>query len=472
MKIGLVLEGSYPYVSGGVASWAHMLIEQMSDHQFELVTITPGPLTEKDYKYKLPANVTGVTNLALNQKYDRPAPKQALSKEQETLIQEWMRFQEVETPVFPIFEQAVGTSEHFFSSRLFFELVKKSYREEQQTGSFIDYLWMWRSMYSPVLELLQAEMPKVDLVHSASTGYAGLVATAMRQRQDIPFLLTEHGIYSREREEELLQATWIPVEYRSYWIRFFHHLSREAYRGAHDVITLFDRNSELQEELGARPEKLRIIPNGIDATGLGALERTEPGDVLRIGAIVRVVPIKDIKTMIHAAKILQEMRIPFELTIMGPLEEDEEYAEECATLIQQFGLEKEVFLVGKVDIRAYLPRFDVCLLTSISEGQPLAVLEGMAAGVPWIVTDVGACSELINGRADDPYGPAGFVVPPVNPRRIADRCAWMYNQRDEAKKLGDNGRQRALSYYQTNRFISEYRALYEERSLTYGGHRI
>ncbi|WP_214807118.1 GT4 family glycosyltransferase PelF [Exiguobacterium sp. s102] len=472
MKIGLVVEGSYPYVSGGVASWVHMVIQQMPMHQFEIIAITPTQLTEADYKYNLPDNVAGVTNLSLDLKYDRPKPKHVLSAEQGRLIQQWMTFQHVEAPVFPIFEQAVGTSEHFFASRLFFELVKTSYETEKQSGSFIDYLWMWRSMYTPVLELLQAELPQVDLIHSASTGYAGLVASAIKQRQGVPYILTEHGIYSREREEELLQATWIPVEYRAHWIRFFHHLSAEAYQEADDVITLFDRNGELQQELGAPAAKLRIIPNGIDAVRLSSLPVVEKGPILKIGAIVRVVPIKDIKTMIHAAKVLQEMDVAFELTIMGPLDEDEEYATECQQLIEQFELDPYVTLAGKVDIAAYLPTFDVCLLTSISEGQPLAVLEGMAAGVPWIVTDVGACSELINGREDDPYGPAGFVVPPVNPGRIAERCAWFATHRADAKKLGENGKKRALKYYQTHQFIAEYVALYEERGLAYGGHRV
>ncbi|WP_290784591.1 GT4 family glycosyltransferase PelF [Exiguobacterium sp. UBA6309] len=472
MKIGLVLEGSYPYVSGGVASWAHMLIQQMPEHEFELITITPTRMTEAEFRYTLPVNVVGVTNLPLDQTHEMRPLKQTLTPEQEEDIKRWMRFQATNTSIFPLFGQAIGTSTQFFTSRLFFDLVKTSYREEQQADSFIDYLWMWRSMYAPVLELLQAELPTVDLIHSASTGYAGLVAAAIKQRQQVPFVLTEHGIYSREREEELVQAMWIPQEYRMHWVQFFHHLSREAYEGADNIITLFDRNGELQRELGAPAEKIRVIPNGIDATGLAALGHLPKQDVLRIGAIVRIVPIKDIKTMIHAAKVLQEMHVPFEMTIMGPLEEDPEYARECQEQIDLFELSTSVKLVGKVDIRSYLPSFDVCLLTSISEGQPLAVLEGMAAGIPWVVTDVGACSELINGREDDPYGPAGFVVPPVNPRRIAERCAWFQSHPEEAIRFGQNGKERALAYYQTRRFISEYQTLYQERGVTYGGHRV
>ncbi|TCI21702.1 GT4 family glycosyltransferase PelF [Exiguobacterium sp. SL-9] len=472
MKIGIVVEGSYPYVSGGVSSWVHMLMQQMPMHEFEIISIMPNPKSEADYRYTLPENVTGVTTLALNQRSKRKRRMPDLTPEERERIKTWMTFGHVESSIYPLLEQGIGTPEQFFSSRLFYQLVTENYQEEGQAGSFINYFWMWRSMYAPVLDLLQAELPRVDVVHAASTGYAGLIASAMKERQEIPFFLTEHGIYSREREEELLQASWIPAEFRTHWIQFFHHLSREAYRKADEVITLFERNSELQRQLGAPTEKLSIIPNGIDVTGLSALGHIEGDDKLRIGAIVRVVPIKDIKTMIYAAKLLQDMLVPFELTIMGPLDEDREYAAECQTLIRQLELEQHVFLVGKVDIRQHLPRFDVCLLTSISEGQPLAVLEGMAAGVPWIVTDVGACAELVNGRPDEPFGPAGFVVPPVNPRRIAERCVWFYQKKDDARKLGRNGQQRVETYYRTDQFIEAYVNLYEERSAAHGGYRL
>ena len=471
MKIGIVVEGSYPYVSGGVSSWVHMLMQQMPMHEFEIISVMPKPMTEQDYRYTLPSNVTGVTTLALSEKVTHRRRAETLSGDERASIKEWMAFGRVES-IYPILESKIGTPDAFFASRLFYQIVTESYQEERQAGSFIDYFWMWRSMYAPVLDLLQATLPQVDVVHAASTGYAGLIASAMKERQQIPFLLTEHGIYSREREEELLQASWIPSDFRSHWIQFFHHLSREAYRTADDVITLFERNSDLQEQLGAPRDKLHIIPNGIDVTGLSALGHVPREEKLRIGAIVRVVPIKDIKTMIYAAKLLQDRMVPFELTIMGPLDEDEEYAEECRALIRQLDLGRAVFLVGKVDIREHLPRFDVCLLTSISEGQPLAVLEGMAAGVPWIVTDVGACAELVNGRPSEPFGPAGFVVPPVNPRRIAENLVWFHQNVEAARRLGKNGQARVEAYYRTDQFINAYIELYAERRGAYGGHRV
>ncbi|WP_371018422.1 GT4 family glycosyltransferase PelF [Pseudalkalibacillus sp. JSM 102089] len=473
MKIGIVVEGSYPYVSGGVASWVHMIANRMPQFEFQIIAITPSQLTEKDYRYELPSNITGITNLPLNMKQPNSKQKIQLTPFEEEALTDWMMFRKVTPEALHVFTTKLGGTNSFFSSRLFWNMVQESYQQESQTGSFIDYFWMWRGMYTPILELLQFDFPEVDLVHSASTGYAGLISAAIKQQQNIPFLLTEHGIYSREREEEILQASWIPDYYKKRWISFFHHLSKQAYEEADDVITLFDKNSDLQNELGAVSEKRSVIPNGIHYERLSSIEKIQ-GDnkVLRIGAIVRVVPIKDIKTMIHAAKLLQETETPFELTIMGPLDEEEEYAAECQQLIDQHELNQSVFLVGKVNIIDYLPNFDLCLLTSISEGQPLAVLEGMAAAIPWIVTDVGSCSELIYGRENDPYGPAGFVVPPVNPKKIAEYCTWFYHHPIEAEKFGRNGQNRAKTFYQVHHFIDQYVDLYERRGAEYGRNRI
>ncbi|RWZ60550.1 DUF3492 domain-containing protein [Halobacillus fulvus] len=472
MRIGIVVEGSYPYVSGGVASWVQMLMENLPEHQFEIIAITPGPMAEKDYKYSLPHNVTGVTNLPLNHHQQGEKPGKMNQQEQKDLF-DWMMFKRNEADVFRLWKEKTGGTEAFFSSELFWKAVQESYQEEQQTGSFIEYFYMWRGMFTPVIELMQYDFPQVDLVHAVSTGYAGLVASAMKKEQDIPFILTEHGIYSREREEEILQARWIADYYKKRWIGFFHHLSRQAYEDADDIISLFERNNQLQAQIGAKEEKLSVIPNGIHYDRLSQLERKlMDKDMLIIGAIVRVVPIKDIKTMIQAAKLLKDAGVLFRLYILGPLDEDEEYAEECLQLVEQLELTSNVLFPGKVSIADYLPMFDVCLLTSISEGQPLAVLEGMAAGVPWIVTDVGACSELIYGRSDDPYGPAGFTVAPVHPLQIAEYCEWFYHHPEEARKFGLNGKKRVEQYYQIPHFIEKYRQLYFVRRDVYGGYRV
>src|SRR5581483_346526 len=131
-----------------------------------------------------------------------------------------------------------------------------------------------------------------------------------------------------------------------------------------------------------------------------------------VALIGRVVPIKDVKTFIRACGLLQQQIIELEALVMGPLDEDKEYAEECREYARQQGLESTITFTGKVNVLDYLGRIDVIVLTSISEGQPLVILEAGAAGIPSVATDVGACREIIMGREDEQpaLGQGGVVT--------------------------------------------------------------
>ncbi|GGL58540.1 GT4 family glycosyltransferase PelF [Sporolactobacillus putidus] len=479
MKIGLVAEGSYPYVSGGVANWVHMIIQKFPEHDFTIIAVVPTPKTEKDYQYELPSNVIDIMTIPLQSAAFREPFKTSLSEEELKMIKDWFSFRTVGPEALKIIgdKKKLGSAEIFLRSSDFYQIVRESYRQENSSGSFSDYLWMCRSLFLPVIRLLQVKFLKLDLIHSVSTGYGGLLASSISARQNIPFLLTEHGIYSREREEEILQTDWIPAEYKQRWITFFHHLSRQAYMQARDVVTLFGRNSEYQRELGAPPEKLKIIPNGIELKDYGTVReirkrQAKRKEKLMITAVIRIVPIKDVKTMIYSAKILADRGLAFAFFLLGPDSEEPEYAAECRDLITRLHLDGSVFMEGKVDIKHYLTQTDVLVLTSISEGQPLAVLEGMAAGIPWIVTDVGACRELVRGSGEDGIGPCGFVVPPVSPERVADYLQWYAEHEEESRAMGEDGYRRAEKYYQLSGTIDSYRKLYADGGKEDGGNRI
>jgi glycosyltransferase involved in cell wall biosynthesis len=474
MKIGIIAEGSYPYVRGGVSNWIQMIVESMPQYQFEVIAISAVPRTAEDMRFVLPANVSGITDIILEtDKHKAPTGKTKLTPQEESAVRSWMLLENENSEALALLgnREKIGGLKGFFESREFWRMVQEGYKRENPNASFLEYFWMWQSMYTPLVALLQNQMPQVDCIHSVSTGYAGVLAAYIKQVQHIPYLLTEHGIYSREREEEILQADWVPVQYKPRWIRFFHQLSRQAYEEADDVITLFQRNSHYQMEAGAAKEKLSVIPNGIQYERFSQLKQNPREELLSIGIIARIVPIKDIKTLIYAARIIMDHGVPFELTIMGPTEEDETYYKECLYLVQTLGLKAHVFLTGSVKISDYLPRFDLLVLSSISEGQPLSVLEGMAAGIPHVVTDVGSCSELINGVNDDPFGPAGFVVPPVNPTLLAENCMWFYYNREAGRTYGENGRKRVQKYYLIENMIEQYANLYKQRGEQYGRNR-
>ena len=165
-------------------------------------------------------------------------------------------------------------------------------------------------------------------------------------------------------------------------------------------------------DIGCAPERCRVIPNGIHYKRFCDIPLKEEDGWTDIGAVVRLAPIKDIKTLIYSFYELKFRLEKVRLHIIGP-EDDKQYAQECYELVRQLGV-KDVLFPGMVNVLEYMKKLDFTVLTSISEGQPLSVLESFAAGRPCVTTDVGCCRELLNGMEGDELGSAGFCVPPMD----------------------------------------------------------
>lgn len=166
--------------------------------------------------------------------------------------------------------------------------------------------------------------------------------------------------------------------------------------------------------------------------------------------------------MLRAACIASRHVPNMQLWIMGPTEEDPDYYKECLQLAVTLRIEHLVAFTGPVQITDRLPKVDALIMSSISEGQPLAVLEGMAAGIPWVCTDVGSCRELLEGRGADDAGIAGLVVPPMDPEAMAEAMVRMHRYPEQRVRMGQAGKLRVEKHYRVDRLIGAYRRLYEE----------
>ena len=101
------------------------------------------------------------------------------------------------------------------------------------------------------------------------------------------------------------------------------------------------------------------------------------------------------------------------------------------------------------------------MLSSVSEGQPFAILEGMAAKRPYVSTNVGSCRELLEGN-DDEFGKAGEIVPVMNPNLMAKAILRIAENRDKMREMAMNGYKRVVKYYQEEDFLFSYRKQYFE----------
>ena len=117
-------------------------------------------------------------------------------------------------------------------------------------------------MYLPLLFTLKMELPKADLYHCVATGYAGVLGSMAKVLYNSRLLISEHGIYTREREEELLRADWVRGSFKSIWIEQFRKMSKLAYDRADLVTSLYEYARELQVDLGCPVKKRWSRPTG------------------------------------------------------------------------------------------------------------------------------------------------------------------------------------------------------------------
>ena len=174
------------------------------------------------------------------------------------------------------------------------------------------------------------------------------------------------------------------------------------------------------------------------------------------------VPIKDVRMFIHACGSLRRKHPDLEALVIGPDDEDPAYAAECRRLVAEEGLEACLRFTGRADVAHYLARIDICVLTSLSEAQPLVLLEAGAAGIPSVATDVGSCREIIEGSDGDPVsGAGGMVVPVGDSAATASAMAALLSDASLRERMGEVMRRRVSQFYNKERIDRTYRALYD-----------
>ncbi len=480
----LILEGTYPFISGGVSSWTHDLISAHQDLTFHLVTFL-APDVDLTPRFEVPGNVLGLTKIYVQ---DLPSGRLRGSRLQSLLTG-------LEKPIANLFfeggldeiRRALEVMEPhrsrlgcrpLLNSKTAWQALVRMYERELPHASFLDFFWSWRALLTGLYSTLLAELPAARVYHAVSTGYAGLYAARAHLETGRPALVTEHGIYTNERRIEIAMANWLhqaahegldvekaKLELKDLWVNMFTSYSRACYEASAQIITLFEGNQTLQLEDGADQEKLRVIPNGVDFDRYSKIERDPAPRPTTITLIGRVVSIKDVKTFIRACALLRSSVPDLQALVLGPTDEEEDYFQSCQDMVKFMGLEETVLFLGRVRLDEYLGKVDAIVLTSVSEAQPLVILEGGAAGVPSVATDVGACREMILGRSsEDPQlGPGGGVTPLSNPEATAQELSRLLTDPDWHARCSQAIRERVRRYYNKIDLDRTYRQLYEEQ---------
>ncbi|MBI2083807.1 MAG: GT4 family glycosyltransferase PelF [Deltaproteobacteria bacterium] len=483
IDVCMILEGTYPYVAGGVSTWVHQLISSMKDLKFGIVYIAPNSDPTRTMKYELPHQVLFMKEIYLHDyDLDLHRLRKGGKKDYALLKNYYQKVLSGKADEFESFLQLFQGDQRcfdlktLFSSHEAWEILTHFYKAFGDGVSFLDFFWTWRGTHLPIFQILQTELPRAKIYHAISTGYAGLVATMGKILHQGLFFLTEHGIYTHERLLEISQADWIYEQekkhfraerdlsfFKKWWIGMFQAMSRLAYQYSDKIVTLYEGNRLRQALEGAPLNKISIIPNGINPKEYQSIQR-EKKLIPQIGLVGRVVGIKDIRTFVQAAKRVINTGKEASFYIIGPTDEEEDYFEECQTMVEELKLEEFITFTGRVDVKDYYKFLDLVVLTSLSEAQPYVILEANCVGIPVVASDVGACREMLEGTemADKRLGASGLVTEVSNPESTAQAILKLLNDPSLYQSMSEAGKERVVRYYNQDDLLGRYLNLYEQ----------
>lgn len=512
----LLLEGTYPYVKGGVSTWVDQIISGMPDLTFSILFIGSEKRLAETVKYPIPSNVIEMRECFLfdsdhheaprripagkNLEFDRQVEKTCRAVDAALAARRATKRPNrngadvagfgLDRAMFECLAQLVqlGDFDAFWRHPTVWLRLRKFYLARFPDETFAEFFWNVRSLIEPIWKLVSFvdRVPRARVYHSASNGYAGLLGALVATLENLPFLLSEHGVYLRERIADLLQTEWMPGPDRSMrpsrlgtinpmrelWIETFLEMGKFTYASATRTASLFSHNADLQAEFGAQRAGIAIIPNGIDPSRFDGVRekrrqvRLDDPQRKNVGFFGRVVKIKDVRTLIRAARLTLNTIPDANFLVVGPLDEEEGYADECRALVTELDMADRVHFPGPADPEATLPGFDIMILPSLSEGLPFVILEAFASEIPVVSSAVGACPELILGHPDErpALGAAGAIVPVGDAAALAAEIVALLGSRALQDRQGSVGRVRLEKFYHLEAVTDAYQNLYGELS--------
>ncbi|MEE1832968.1 GT4 family glycosyltransferase PelF [Streptomyces sp. SP17KL33] len=463
-RVTLLTEGTYPHSHGGVSVWCDQLVQGMPDLDFDVIAVTG--TGREPLVWDLPAHVRRV--LSVPMWGDPPEGRAPRGRARHRLTTAYERFltalldpgaEDGFAPALYELARAAadGTLSPFLrSDRAIAQLTavwnRPGLAVREARPTLHDALTA-TSLLEHALRPLAAPTPETGVAHAVSGGVAVLPGLAALERHGVPLLLTEHGVYLRERYLGYRTAPYRwPV--KAVVLGFFRLLAEETYRRA-ALITPGNRYNRLWEEQGgADPESIRTVYNGVDPAAFPPAG-PEP-ETLTLSWAGRVDPIKDLETLIRAFALVRAELPDARLRLFGGTPRGgEAYRERCEALAAELGHGDAVTFEGRVDdIKDAYAAGNVVMLSSISEGFPFTLIEAMSCGRATVSTDVGGVREAV--------GDTGLVVPPRDPEAMARAALELLGDPARRRTMGEAARLRVIEQFTLRRTIDTFRSIYLE----------
>ncbi|GAA0307813.1 glycosyltransferase [Streptomyces polychromogenes] len=492
MRIGLLTEGGYPYAAGEAGLWCDRLVRGLPQHEFELYALSRSAEQEERGRVPLPPHVTRV----------RTAPLWAPADDGRTHSRRERRrfadcFRELVRGICDGGAPPAGPAPaEAFAAGLYglAELAREqggmyaALRSETAVRALeagcrapgagrtlrqarVPDLLEFADGLERLLRPLSLDwygepgLGAVDVCHAAAGGVAALPGLVAKRFCGVPLLVTEYGV--RLRAHYLGQGPDARPAVRALLAAFHVRLAGEIYARA-DLLTPGNAHARRwQERCGAPRERVRTVYPGMEADRFAAVgEDTGCGDPDTLVWVGRVEPAKDLIGLLHAfaevRRAAPRTRLRIFATAAAP-----GYLADCRSLAAQLFPDEAADArtvgenpvgfdeVGGPEAPSVADAYAagrIVLLSSVIEGFPITLVEAMLCGRATVSTDVGAVCEVIGGT--------GLVVPPRNPRALADACVALLGDPERAQRLGAAARARALELFTVEQNVSAFRESY------------
>ena len=473
LQVMMVAEGTYPYHWGGVSTWCHLLLNDLPNVDFTLISLIGDPGAQ--LQFTLPPSVVDF----------RPIPiwgvREALEIPSSLQVGSYLACRRHTTGIalarifLPLFRSFLdelfadkANPEHLAATvhgmyRFFLRYdFDKTFRSPAVWHTFVEeaqysfpraaaqcgypdapftladmaacYHWLYHWFFP-----LAAPLPKVDVVHAAMAGICTLVAVAVKLEHGAAYMLTEHGIYLRERY--LAEAAASPCLFRKLFsLRFARRMTELSYALADLIAPCCDYNQRWELRNGAAAHRLQTIYYGVDS-GVFTPETKPPTEHPVVVWVGRIDPLKDLMTLLRAAALVHARCPGVEFRLFGSVPSgNEAYYARCVDLQRDLGLEHAVNFAGfrSSPVTAF-NEGDVVVLSSVSEAFPFVILEAMLCEKPVVATGVGGVPEQLAG--------CGVVVEPRNHELMAEAILGLLADPALRQSLGKAARQKAMEEY-------------------------
>ncbi|MFD4140292.1 DUF3492 domain-containing protein [Streptomyces sp. NPDC058572] len=494
MRIGLLTEGGYPYATGESRLWCDRLVRGLAQHEFDVYALSRSARQEEGGWVSLPPQVRQVRTAALwapeddGHTYGRRERRRFVAHFRQLAAAVCT---EGDAPEFA--EGLYGLAELAreyggLYAALRSELAVRALesacrapgaRRTVQGAAVPDHLAFVDGLERALRPLSldwygEDALGAVDLSHAASGGSAALPGLLAKRFCGVPLLVTEYGVQLRAHYLSAREAG-LGAPVRALLAAFHGRLAAEVYRQA-SVITPGNTHARRwQEKCGADRAKLRTVYPGMEADRFAALgdgAGGRGGDPHTLVWVGRIEPAKDLVALLHAFAEIRKEEPQARLRILGaPVvgPESATYLAHCRALAAQLFPDEaaDAHAVGDNPVSfeeigapeapelvdAYAAG-EVIVLSSVVEGFPISLVEAMFCGRATVSTDVGAVVEVIGGT--------GLVVPPRNPRALADACLALLRDPERRERLGAAARARALELFTVEQNLAAFRGIYLE----------